>query len=114
MVEQILKGMEDLKIAMVKKLEDRNERRCIWCDSIEHLRNPCAENDKVVRRGIIFCRDRMAHNSIKGQQLSTNFTKGEMKKLMEDAAARNLQATYYASSTGIRVEEGQRGSGYWA
>lgn len=54
----------------------------------------------------------MIHNSITGQQISTNFTKGGMKKLMEDAATYNVQATYFASSAGIRVEEGQGGLGY--
>ena len=43
-VEQLLKEMENLKIAMVKKSDDRPtsskymDRRCIWCDSTEHDR----------------------------------------------------------------------------
>ena len=42
MLDQILKGMEDLKIALVKKPENRPKNskyadgRCIWCDSAEH------------------------------------------------------------------------------
>ena len=46
-VEQILKGMEDLKIVVVKKSEDRPTsskymyRRCIWCDSTEHDWKDC-------------------------------------------------------------------------
>jgi hypothetical protein len=37
-----------------------------------------------------------------------------MKKLMEDESARNVQATYFATSAGIRVEEGWGSSGYWS
>ena len=43
-VEQLLKEMENLKIAMVKKSDNRpksskyTDRRCIWCNSAEHDR----------------------------------------------------------------------------
>jgi hypothetical protein len=38
-----------------------------------------------------------------------------MKKLMEDEEfVRNVQATYFATSAGIRVEEGRGSSGYWS
>jgi hypothetical protein len=54
MMEQILKGMEDLKIAIVKKSEDRPttfkyvDRRCIWCDSAEHDLKECDEHKEVL------------------------------------------------------------------
>jgi hypothetical protein len=115
-MEELVKGMRDLSHTMAQILLRQNStearlanfvRRYIWCDSTEHLHNRCVEHDEAVRRGIIFYRDRMVDNSITSQQLSTNFTKGGMKKLMEDTATQNVQATYYASSVGIRVEEGQ-------
>jgi hypothetical protein len=49
----------------------------------------------------------MIHSSLTRQQLPTNFRKGGMKKLMEDEEfARNVQATYFATSAGIHVKEG--------
>jgi hypothetical protein len=53
MMEQILKGMEDLKIAIVKKSEDV-PRRCIWCDSAEHDRKECDEHKEALRRDLIY------------------------------------------------------------
>ena len=56
-VEQLLKEMENLKIAMVKKSDDRRtsskytDRRCIWCDSTEHDRRDCDEHKEALRRG---------------------------------------------------------------
>ena len=45
-VEQLLKEMENLKIAMVKKSDDRTTsskymyHQCIWCDSTEQRFEP--------------------------------------------------------------------------
>ena len=60
MMAQLLKEMENLKIAMVKKSEDRPtrskymDRRCIWCDSIEHDRRDCDEHKEALRRDLIY------------------------------------------------------------
>ena len=56
MVEQLLKEMENLKIAMVKKSEDRPtsskymNHRCIWCDNTEHDRKDCDEHKEALRQ----------------------------------------------------------------
>ena len=54
MVEQLLKEIENLKIAMVKKSEDRlasskyMDRRFIWCDSTEHDQKDCDEHKEAL------------------------------------------------------------------
>ena len=53
-VEQILKGMEDLKIVVVKKSEDRPmcskymDHRCILCNSTEHDREDYDEDKEAL------------------------------------------------------------------
>ena len=58
-VEQLLKQMENLKIVMVKKSDDRPtsskymDRRCIWCDSTKHDRRDCNDHKRRYD-GILF------------------------------------------------------------
>ena len=53
-VEQILKGMEDLKIVMVKKSEycpsnsKHTDHQCIWCNSTKHDGKDCDEHKKAL------------------------------------------------------------------
>ena len=53
-VEQLLTEMENLKIAMVMKLEDRPtsskymDHQCIWCDSPEHEHKDCDEHKEAL------------------------------------------------------------------
>ena len=53
-MEQLLKKMENLKITVVKKSEDRPtsfeyiEHRCIWCDSTEYDRKDCDEDKEAL------------------------------------------------------------------
>ena len=53
-VEQLLKEMENLKIAMVKKSDDRPtsfkymHHRWIWCESTGHDRRDCDEHKEAL------------------------------------------------------------------
>ena len=53
-LEQLLKEMENRKIAMVEKSEDHptsckyTDRWCIWCDSNEHDRRDCDEHKEAL------------------------------------------------------------------
>ena len=53
-IEQLLKEIENLKIVMVKKSDDRPtnskymDRRCIWCDSTEHDWRDCDEHKEAL------------------------------------------------------------------
>ena len=55
MVELLLKEMENLKIAMVKKSDDHPtsskymDRRCICCDSTEYDQRDCDEQKEELR-----------------------------------------------------------------
>ena len=107
-VEQLLKDMENLKIAMVKKSEDRPsgskymDRRCIWCDSTEHDRRDCDEHKEALRRDLIYYEGNRIHSMDSRKPLRPNFRKGGMKKILEEEiSAKNN----YATTAGIRVGE---------
>ena len=107
-VEQLRKEMENLKIAMVKKSEDRSatskyaDRRCIWCDSSEHDRRDCDEHKEALRRDLIYYEGNRIHSMDSRKPLRPNFRKGGMKKVLEEEmAAKNN----YATTAGIRVGE---------
>ena len=116
MMEQILKGMEDLKIAIVKKSEDRPtsskyvDRRCIWCDSAEHDRKECDEHKEALRRDLIYYEGGRIHSMESRKPLRPNFRKGGMKKVLEEeTTARN-----YAMAAGIRVgEKSEPKTSFW-
>ena len=67
-VEQWLKEMENLKIAMVKNSEDRPtsfkymDRRCVWCDSTKHDRKDCDEHKEALRRDLIYYEENQIHS----------------------------------------------------
>jgi hypothetical protein len=104
-MEQLLKDMENLKIAMVKKSEDRSkykDRRCMWCDSAEHDQRACDERKETLRRDLIYYEGNRIHLMDTRKPLRTNFRKGGMKKILEkEMAAKNN----YVATAGIRVRE---------
>ena len=67
-VEQLLREMENLKLVMVKKSEDRPasskymESRCIWCDSTEHDRKDCDEHKEALLRDDIYYEGNRIHS----------------------------------------------------
>jgi hypothetical protein len=64
-MEQLLKDMENLKIASVKKSEDRSkytDRRCMWCDSGEHNQRDCDECKEALRRDLIYYEGNRIHS----------------------------------------------------
>ena len=81
-VEQLLKEMENLKIAMVKKSDDRptsskyTDRRYIWCDSAEHDRMDCDEHKETLRRDLIYYEGNRIHSMDSRKPLRLNFRKG--------------------------------------
>ena len=85
--------MENLKIAMVKKSDDRptsskyTDRRCIWCDSAEHDRRDCDEHKEALRRDLIYYEGNRIHSMDSRKPLRPNFRKGGMKKVLEEELA---------------------------
>ena len=68
MVEQLLKEIENLKIAMVKKSEDRPasskymDFQCIWCNSTERDQKDCDEHKEALRRDLIYYEGNQIHS----------------------------------------------------
>ena len=110
-MEQLLKEMENLKIAMVKKSEDHPasskymDRWCIWCDSTEHDQKNYDEHKEALRRDLIYYEGNWIHLMDSRKPLGPNFRKGGMKKVLEEeiTVKRN-----YATTTRIRVGESSR------
>ena len=90
MVEQILKGMEDLKIAMVKKLEDSLSGcrfpyyRCNCYDSTMHNQKDCDEHKEALKHDLIYYEGNRIHSMDFRKLLQPNFHKGGMKKTLEE------------------------------
>ena len=107
-VEQLLREMENLKIAMVKKSNDcpisskYMDRRCIWCDSTEHDRRDCDEHKEALRRDLNYYEGNQIHSMDSWKPLRPNFRKGGMKKVLEDELAARSN---YATTAGVRVGE---------
>ena len=93
-MEQLLKEMENLKIAMVKKSDDRlasskyMDRRCIRCDSTEHDQRDCDEHKEAIRPDLIYYEGNWIHSMDSRKPLRPNLRKGGMKKVLEEETAR--------------------------
>jgi hypothetical protein len=104
-MEQLLKDMENLKIASVKKSEDRSKymnRRCMWCDSAEHNQRDCDERKEALRRDLIYYEGNRIHLMDTQKPLRTKYRKGGMKKVFEEEMAAKND---YAATAGIRIRE---------
>ena len=65
--------------------------RCVWCDSLEHRRNQCADFSEMLRSGRIRLNDQnRVVNAITGEEIPTNFGRGGMKKLFEQWLASSV------------------------
>ena len=58
-MEQLLQGMKDIKIAIVKMAERPATSRyrdswCIWCDSAEHVPRNCNELKEALRHDLVY------------------------------------------------------------
>ena len=66
---------------------------------------------------MVYLSDGMVHASDTRRRLNTNIGRGGMKRLMEEAAARHVEAIHYSASVGIRVGEKaaqpDSKSGFW-
>ena len=79
-LDDLVKGMEDHSMKVVrlqegKAFQSQNEydRRCIWCDSLEHSRERCNVYKQTLDKGIIFFRDGKIHSAETQLPLTTNF-----------------------------------------
>ena len=127
-INELIKGMRDLQLKFTKlekgesssvrqKLNEGEKgefiRRCIWCDSTEHQKRDCQSHKEALERNVIFYQNGRIHSSETRQPLKTNFGKGGMKKVMEDEESKNVQAMYFSTTSGLKVDDPQIGSGFW-
>ena len=107
-VEQLLREMENLKIAIVKKSDDRPtsskymEQWCIWCHSAEHDQRDCDKHKEALQRDFIYYKGNQIHSMDSRKPLRSNFRKGSMKKVLEEEIAAKGN---YATTVGICVGE---------
>ena len=104
----MLKEMENLKIAMESKSDDRPttskymDRQCIWCDNTEHDWRDCDKHKEALRRDLIYYEGNQIHLMDSRKPLRPNFQKGGMKKVLEEEIAAKSN---YVTTAGIRIGE---------
>ncbi|KAL3689956.1 hypothetical protein R1sor_016265 [Riccia sorocarpa] len=62
-------------------------RRCIWCDSVDHMRAECTELAAAVRDGVVNYQNGKLHLTATGEPLMTRWGRGGMKSLVPERAA---------------------------
>ena len=100
-----------MRISQIRKEDNQNfpgrcldfPRRCVWCDSLEHQRNEFFEFQNALWRDIISLSNNRIHSSVSQRPLNTNFSRGGMKKLMEESEENKVNNIYYSSSAGIQA-----------
>ena len=82
----------------------------MWCDAIGHTRRDWADFTDALRSNVVYLQNGQVHESETREALRWNTSRGGMKQLMEEAAARHAEAIHYSASAGIRVgiDEGPR------
>ena len=126
-IDELIKGMRDLQLKFTKHEKGESSsvrqnpsegekgefvRRCIWCDSTEHQKRDCQSHKEALERNVIFYQNGRIHSSETRQPLKTNFGKGGMKKVMEDEESKNVQAMYFSTTSGLKVDDPQIGLGF--
>ncbi|KAL3699316.1 hypothetical protein R1sor_017338 [Riccia sorocarpa] len=57
-------------------------RRCIWCDSLDHMRAECTELAAAVRDRVVHYQDGRLHLSATGEPLMTRWGRGGMRSFL--------------------------------
>ena len=124
-LEELTRMVRDLQIAQARRSDegppcDRRPpagQRCIWCDAFGHARRECKDFGEALRSNVVYLLNGRVHASDTRRSLDTNFGRGGMKRLMEEAAARHVEAIHYSASAGICVGEKaartDSRSGFW-
>ena len=111
-LEKLTKMVRDLQIAQTRRGDggqpcDRRppvNQRCIWCDVIRHARRDCADFGEALRNDVVYLWNGRVHASDIWRMLEVNIGQGNMKRLMEEAAVRQVEAIHYSASVDINVE----------
>ena len=85
---------------------------------VSHIQTECADFTKALKKNIVYLWNGRLHACVTRRPLEVNIGWGGMKRIMEEAAARNAEAIQYSVSAGIRVG-GEKGvasgsnTGFW-
>ena len=115
-LEQLLKQIENLKIAMVMKSEVHPSsskymnRKCIWCNNTKHDWQHYDEHKEALRRDLIYYEGNWIHLMDSQKSLRPNFRKGGMKKVLEEEM---VERSNYTTTAGMRVGETPRGKSFF-
>ena len=89
----------------------------MWCDATGHARRECGDFGEVLKSNVVYLSNGRVHASDTRRSLDTNFGRGGMKRLMEEAAARHVEVIHYSASADICVGEKatkpDSKSGFW-
>ena len=120
-IEELAKRFETVTLANMSRQGPKGKEpyRCVWCDSLDHMRRDCASLREAIRQNIVYMDGNMICSSETRRPLRVNFGRGGLKKVMEDAEATRVDAMHYAASAGIRVgkdksEVTRSGTRFWS
>jgi hypothetical protein len=72
----------------------------MWWNNTEHDRHDCPDHREALHKDLIYYYEgNRIHSMETRQPLKMNFTKGGMKKLLDEASG----PTYYSASAGIHI-----------
>ena len=126
-IDELTKMVRDLQIAQARREsggppQDRRPpfaQRCMWCDNPDHLRRECGDFQEALRRNIVYLWNNKVYSTETRRPLGLNQGRGGMRRLMEEAEARHVEAVHYSTSAGIRVGKEaschkEKGVGFWS
>ena len=110
-LEELTRMVRDLHIAQARQSDEGQPRdrqlpaskRCIWCDATGHARRDCAHLGEALRSNVVYLSNDRIQVSDTRRLLNATFRRGGMKRLMEEATARQVEVVHYSSSAGIRI-----------
>jgi hypothetical protein len=105
MLEQLLKGIANLKIAVLRRADEQPstlDQCCIWCDDAMHDWRRCDDYKEALRQELVHYEGNRIHSTDSRKALRTNYRTRGMKKVLEEET---VTKKYYAPTVGIRVGE---------
>ena len=89
----------------------------MWCNVVGNNRRDCVEFVEALRRNVVYLWNGRVHASDTRRAVDTNFGRGGMKWLMEEAKARHADTVHYSALARIRVggdeDRKTKHSGFW-
>jgi hypothetical protein len=64
-IEELVKKFEKVTLANMNRRGPKGKEpfRCVWCDSMDHMRRDCASLREAIRQNIVYIEDNMICSS---------------------------------------------------